>query len=305
MGVHVDRGRAAPGPARTPPRPAPRGPDLSRAQSASRARRRHRGDTGRMTGRIRTAVRVEGIVQGVGFRPVRLRAGHPPRARRAGRQRHRRGVRRGRGRPGRPSTGSWSRWSGEAPPLARDRAGHDRGELPPRGSTAFAIVAEPRGGRRGRRLVSRRHRHVRRLPGRAGRSRPTAGSGYPFINCTNCGPAVHHRPRRALRPGRDDHGRLRDVRGLRRRVPRSRRPPLPRPAGLLPGLRPAARCSSTAAGPAAPGDPIAAAAALLRAGQVLAVKGLGGYHLAARRRGRARPSPPCAPASTARTSRSR
>ena len=54
----------------------------------------------------------------------------------------------------------------------------------------------------------------------------------------------------------------------------------------------------------AAGDPVAAAAAALAAGAILAVKGIGGYHLACRaddERAVAR----CARASTARTSRSR
>ncbi len=52
------------------------------------------------------------------------------------------------------------------------------------------------------------------------------------------------------------------------------------------------------------GDALAAAAARLRDGQILAVKGLGGYHLAADATP-SRPRPRCGPASTARTSRSR
>ena len=31
---------------------------------------------------------------------------------------------------------------------------------------------------------------------------------YPFINCTQCGPALHDRPHRALRPPEHDDGRL-------------------------------------------------------------------------------------------------
>ena len=57
-------------------------------------------------------------------------------------------------------------------------------------------------------------------------------------------------------------------------------------------------------GTAADGDPLAGAAARLRDGAVVAVKGLGGYHLAAD----AASEPAvagCGPASTARTSRSR
>ena len=63
---------------------------------------------------------------------------------------------------------------------------------------------------------------------------------YPFINCTNCGPRFtivrdvpYDRPLTTM-------ARVRHVRRVRGRVPRPGRPPLPRPAGLLPGLRPAA-----------------------------------------------------------------
>ena len=67
----------------------------------------------------------------------------------------------------------------------------------------------------------------------------------------------------------------------RRRVRRPRRPPVPRPADRLPGVRPAAACSRTATGaPIATGDAACAAPQRLRAGQIVAVKGLGGYHLA-------------------------
>ncbi len=60
---------------------------------------------------------------------------------------------------------------------------------------------------------------------------------YPFLNCTDCGPALHHRARRALRPAAHHHGRLRDVRGLPGGVRRSARPPLSRAAECVPGLR--------------------------------------------------------------------
>ena len=82
------------------------------------------------------------------------------------------------------------------------------------------------------------------------------------------------------------------------RVRRPGRPPVPRPADLLPGLRPAAAAGRAPDGTDRPGEPIAAAAALLRDGAVLAVKGLGGYHLAvdaASERRRGDPARPQAP----------
>ncbi|WP_017611781.1 carbamoyltransferase HypF [Nocardiopsis salina] len=104
--------------------------------------------------------------------------------------------------------------------------------------------------------------------------------GYPFINCTNCGP------------------RFTIVTGI----------PYDRPKTTMAGFRMCARCEAEYTDPAdrrfhaqpvccarcgphlslvdahgspLAGDPLEGAAALLAAGAVLAVKGLGGYHLAA------------------------
>ena len=72
-----------------------------------------------------------------------------------------------------------------------------------------------------------------------------------------------------------------DVRGVPRRVRGSGRPALPRAAQRLPRVRAAgaARRRERRAGDAAA---IAAAARALRGGAIVAVKGLGGYHLACR-----------------------
>ncbi len=64
--------------------------------------------------------------------------------------------------------------------------------------------------------------------------------GYPFVNCTIVRSPLHDRAVRALRPVTHDHGRLRALPGLPGRVRRPRRPPVPRRAGVLSGLRPAA-----------------------------------------------------------------
>ena len=56
-------------------------------------------------------------------------------------------------------------------------------------------------------------------------------------------------------------------------------PALPRAAGLLPRLR-AARLLPLPAGEELPGDPIARAQRELAAGRIVAVKGVGGFHLA-------------------------
>ena len=102
---------------------------------------------------------------------------------------------------------------------------------------------------------------------------------YPFINCTNCGPRFtivtdvpYDRPNTTMAPfamcgpcAAEYHD------------PANRRfhaQPVCCPAcGPRLSLR-------SAAGNPGDGDPLAAAAALLRDGQVLAVKGIGGYHLA-------------------------
>jgi hydrogenase maturation protein HypF len=224
----------------------------------------------------RARVRVEGIVQGVGFRPfVHALAGRLDLA----------------GLVGNDATGVFVEVEGaadaverflealarEAPPLAViERV--TATPLAPTGGRGFTIAPSQAGGER-QALVSpdtatcadclaeladpadRRHR-------------------YPFINCTNCGPRFTI---------------VRDV-------------PYDRPATTMAGFAMCADCAREyhdpgdrrfhaqpvccpACGPAlrlvdrqgreADGEPLAAAAARLGEGAVVAVKGLGGYHLAA------------------------
>jgi len=234
-----------------------------------------------MTVRIRTAVRVEGIVQGVGFRPfvhglaTRLGLG---------------------GLVGNDADGVFAEIEGdpaavarflvllerEPPPLARIDKVTTR-EVAPAGSAAFAIAPSPAGGRSRRALVSADTATcadcLAELADRGDRRYE-----YPFINCTNCGPRFTI---------------ITDV-------------PYDRAATTMAGFEMCALCAAeyhdpadrrfhaqptccpacgprlrllTSDGTPVPGPPgsgpIAAAAGLLRAGQVLAVKGLGGYHLAA------------------------
>lgn len=280
-----------------------------------------------MTGRIRTAVRVEGIVQGVGFRPFVYSLAT--------------GLGLG-GLVGNDMDGVFAEVEGDpaavrhflvllerqAPPLARIERVTTRG-LRPTGSADFAIApSEPAstggqaspgesaspggpggtggpGGPGG--------------PGQGGRVRRTLVSadtatcadclaeladpadrrfGYPFINCTNCGPrftivrdvpydralttmsrfemcaqcaAEYHDPanRRfhaqpVCCPACGPRLSLLDTTGTQVSA---------QEAG-------AALAGAVLAGAVLPGaGPIAAAVALLRAGRVLAVKGLGGYHL--------------------------
>jgi hydrogenase maturation protein HypF len=227
---------------------------------------------------VRFRVRVEGIVQGVGFRPFVHAIAH----------RHALA-----GHVGNDGDGVFIEVEG-------DGRGVDaflsalRAEAPPL-STIDAVVATamPVAGDAGFRIVD-----SRRADGRTGGERRTGVSadtatcddclremadpgdrrfGYPFVNCTNCGPR---------------YTIVRDV-------------PYDRPATTMSGFRMCPACAAeyhdpgdrrfhaqpiccpdcgprlALVGAHAAGDPIVAAAALLRGGAVVAVKGLGGYHLAA------------------------
>ncbi|HEV8424319.1 MAG TPA: carbamoyltransferase HypF [Actinomycetes bacterium] len=227
-------------------------------------------------GLTRTRVRVEGIVQGVGFRPfVHALAGRLGLA----------------GLVGNDAAGVFVEVEGageaverfldalarEAPPLAViERV--TATPLDPTGARGFAIAPSRAGGER-QTLVSPDTATcadcLRELADPADRRHR-----YPFINCTNCGPRFTI---------------VRDV-------------PYDRPATTMAGFAMCADCAREyhdpadrrfhaqpvccpACGPAlrllapsglaADGEPLAAAGARLRDGAVVAVKGLGGYHLAA------------------------
>jgi hydrogenase maturation protein HypF len=225
--------------------------------------------------RVRTAVRVEGIVQGVGFRPfvfslatslglggvvgndvdgVFAEVEGPPAA----------------------VADFLNRLQRDAPPLARiERV--TTTELRPSGGSLFSIAPSEAGGPR-RTLVSADTATcadcLAELADPADRR-----FGYPFLNCTNCGPRFTI---------------VRDV-------------PYDRALTTMAGFAMCEQCAAEyhdpadrrfhaqptccpvcgprlsllgGAGTVMSGQPLAAAAALLRAGKVLAVKGLGGYHLA-------------------------
>jgi hydrogenase maturation protein HypF len=239
---------------------------------AGRASRRK---TGGVDSIVRAAVRVEGIVQGVGFRPFVYAA-----ATRLGLA----------GWVGNDVDGVLVEVEGpaagvqqflglletQAPPLARvDRV--KTTPLSPNGAAGFAIVASDPAGHR-RALISA--------------DSATCGDclaeladpgdrrfGYPFINCTNCGPRFtivtgvpYDRPLTTMAPFRmcgacqaeyDD--------------PANRR--FHAQPVCCPACGPRLRLLG-GTGTEVPGDPVAQAARLLAAGQVVAVKGLGGYHLA-------------------------
>ncbi|HEX9359305.1 MAG TPA: carbamoyltransferase HypF [Streptosporangiaceae bacterium] len=238
-----------------------------------------------MATNVRTSIRVEGVVQGVGFRPFVYSL-----ATRLGLA----------GWVGNDVDGVFAEVEGpagqvrdflaalerDAPPLARvERVSAQ--PMAPDGRAGFAIVASDTAGQR-RALVSADSATcadcLRELADPADRR-----FGYPFINCTNCGPRFTI---------------VRDV-------------PYDRPLTTMAGFTMCAACAAEYHDPAdrrfhaqpvccpscgprlrllaadgtalsgadgAPGgaadSALAGAVAALAAGQVLAVKGLGGYHLA-------------------------
>jgi hydrogenase maturation protein HypF len=247
------------------------GPDHRRSESKGP----RDGHTGGVSERVvRTAVRVTGVVQGVGFRPFVYGLATSL------------GLS---GLVGNDVDGVFAEIEGEAgavakfllllelraPPLARiERV--STASLRPAGSAGFAIVPSQAAGQR-HALVSADSATcddcLRELADPADRR-----YRYPFINCTNCGPRFTI---------------VRDV-------------PYDRPFTTMSGFAMCAACAAEYHDPAdrrfhaqpvccpacgpqlrlvqgdgteLSGDPIAAAASLLLAGRVLAVKGLGGYHL--------------------------
>ena len=227
--------------------------------------------------------------------PARARAG----ARRLRAQRRARRARRGRGRPA-PSSAFVARLAAEAPPLARvERVARERA-AGAAGERGFVDRAEPAGGRPGRAGLAR-HRHVRRLPRRAVRPRRPA-LRYPFVNCTNCG------PRFTIVRGVPYDRPLTTMAGFEMcaRCRAEYEDPLDRrfhaQPNACPDCGPALALADCAAHALAGGDAALAACDALASGSIVAVKGLGGYHLAcraddeARGRGAARAQAPRGPA---------
>ncbi|WP_114454106.1 carbamoyltransferase HypF [Halopolyspora algeriensis] len=228
-----------------------------------------------MEQRVRRRARVEGVVQGVGFRPFVHSL-----ATRLGLSGHVGNDVHGVFLEVEGTTAAVERFlvsvTEQAPPLAViERITTD--ELAACGSGSFEIVASEAAGTRGT-LVSADSTtcadclremldpHDRRF-------------GHPFVNCTNCGP------------------RFTIVRDI----------PYDRPLTTMSAFAMCARCESEyhdpadrrfhaqpvccpdcgprlrlhdAAGVVLPGDPLAGAVAALERGEIVAIKGLGGYHLA-------------------------
>jgi hydrogenase maturation protein HypF len=256
-----------------------------------------------VTAVIRTAIRVEGIVQGVGFRPFVYTlatglglAGHV----------------------GNDTDGVFVEVEGapaavseflvllerEAPPLARiERI--TTAPLPPSGSASFAIAASGSAGPR-RTLVSADIATcadcLRELADPADRR-----YRYPFINCTNCRPRFtivrnvpYDRPlttmagfamcERCAAEYHDPADRRFHAQPTCCPACGPRLALIDQAGNQLTANQPAHPLAADQAGnsltvgparPPWPADPLAGAADLLARGRVLAVKGLGGYHLAA------------------------
>ncbi|MGH3908120.1 MAG: carbamoyltransferase HypF [Pseudonocardiaceae bacterium] len=226
---------------------------------------------------VRVEVRVEGVVQGVGFRPyVHGLAG-------------RFGLS---GRVGNDTSGVFVEVEGaeqaisefltvlptEAPPLAVIEQIRTSSLLPT-GEPGFHIVASNASGRRDT-LVSADSATcadcLRELADPTDRR-----FDYPFINCTNCGPRFtivrgvpYDRPLTTMAPFA-----MCDACAAEYHDPADRR--FHAQPVCCPACGPRLRLIDTQ-GAELPGDPIRQAAALLTGGAVLAVKGLGGYHVATR-----------------------
>jgi hydrogenase maturation protein HypF len=222
---------------------------------------------------IRVSVRVEGVVQGVGFRPFV----------------HALATRLGlAGHVGNDVDGVFAEVEGdraatadfltalraESPPLAvveRVRAK----EIAPLGGNGFAIVASPVGGSAAT-LISADSATcadcLRELADPADRR-----YRYPFVNCTNCGPRFtivrgvpYDRPRTTM-------SRF----AMCPDCAREYADPADRRFHAQPVCCPV--CGprlKLVAGDAEVPDPLSSTVDMLRAGKVLAVKGLGGFHLA-------------------------
>ncbi|MGH3884510.1 MAG: acylphosphatase, partial [Pseudonocardiaceae bacterium] len=226
---------------------------------------------------VRVEVRVEGVVQGVGFRPyVHGLAG-------------RLGLS---GRVGNDTAGVFVEVEGaqqavteflavlpaQAPPLAVIEQVRTS-PMVPTGEPGFHIVSSNAAGRRDT-LVSADSATcadcLRELADPTDRR-----FDYPFINCTNCGPRFtivrdvpYDRPFTTMAPFA-----LCDACAAEYHDPADRR--FHAQPVCCPACGPRLRLID-ATGTELPGDPIRTAAELLTSGAVLAVKGLGGYHVATR-----------------------
>jgi hydrogenase maturation protein HypF len=231
--------------------------------------------------RRRVRARVEGTVQGVGFRPHAHRL--------AGElgcsgwvRNDERGVLLEVEGDGLAVASFLERLRAEAPPLALIERVLEA-ELEPDGSSGFAILASL-GGREASASVSPDtatcEACLRELLDPADRRHR-----YPFINCTDCGPRFtiiravpYDRPQTTMAAF-----------AMCERCAAEYEDPADRrfhaQPNACPLCGPRARLTDSSGGELDPGegrDPVVAAAAALHEGAIVAVKGLGGYHLACR-----------------------
>ncbi|MDP9345645.1 MAG: acylphosphatase, partial [Actinomycetota bacterium] len=220
----------------------------------------------------RLAVRVEGVVQGVGFRPFVFRLAEEHGL--AGFVRNDvHGVEIEVEGPRAEVERFVAALARRAPPLARVLR-VDRHEVPPAGGDEFVIVASDAAGDPDALIAAdaatcpdclaelldpadRRHR-------------------YPFVNCTNCGPRFtivrgvpYDRPLTTMAPFA-----MCAACAAEYEDPRDRR--FHAQPNACPECGPRATLEGAAARPRE--DAVGAAARLLRVGAIVAVKGLGGYH---------------------------
>jgi hydrogenase maturation protein HypF len=224
---------------------------------------------------IRTGVRVEGVVQGVGFRPFVYSLATSL------------GLS---GLVGNDVDGVFAEVEGaaeavarflvrleqDAPPLARIERVTTQ-NLDVTGAAGFQIAPSVADGQR-RTLVSADSATcddcLRELADPADRR-----FRYPFINCTNCGPRFtivqdvpYDRPLTTM-----SSFAMCALCAAEYHDPANRR--FHAQPVCCPACGPRLSLVDSAGAPRPAGEPIAAAARLLRSGQVLAIKGLGGYHL--------------------------
>src|SRR5690348_13230523 len=223
-------------------------------------------------GTVRVAIRVQGVVQGVGFRPfvytlatglglVGLVGNDPD------------GVFAEVEGPAPAVEEFLRRLERDAPPLARIEDVSTRAISPTRSEKSFVIAASTSAGPR-RTLVSADTATCADCLAELG-DPADRRYRYPFINCTNCGPRFtivrdvpYDRPLTTMAPF-----------AMCGACAAEYHDPADRRFHAQPTCCPACGPRLTLDG--SPADPIERAAALLRKGQILAVKGLGGYHLAA------------------------
>ena len=233
------------------------------ASDDAHAAPRHRHGAGRRLPAVRVPPRGRARARGLG----------------AQRQRRRAHRRRGRARPHRRARPASS--STKPPPLARVATVTPERAAPSGERDGFSHRRERRVGRAVG-AGERRHRHVRRVPGRGRRSRRPP-LPLPVHELHQLRAALHDRARRSLRPAGHDHG------AASRCAPAAEPSTTTRPTvASTPSPTPARSAGRSSRGATRSGararptatSALAAAVDALRGGAVVAVKGIGGYHLA-------------------------